>query len=235
MHFERSLKRATYEPWKDKYINYTKLKDLLRDDGSDAGSAAGVDDGEDWSEKDEEAFVEELINVQLEKVHSFQSDTVSILQERTSDCEAKLDPVVVKGVGKEDEKELETELDEDSKNILRDVLKKLDGITNEMNELEKYSRINYTGFLKAAKKHDRRRGHAYRVMPIMRVRLSELPFNKEDFSPLLFRLSTMYSFCRARLESKDKSRSYSDTSIGSVKFTSHKCMSLHHMSSPKSS
>ena len=36
------------------------------------------------------------------------------------------------------------------------------------------------GFLKAAKKHDRKRGHAYRVRPLMQVRLAELPFNKED-------------------------------------------------------
>lgn len=231
MHFERSLKRAIYEPWKGQYIDYSKLKSLLRDDGSDAGSAAGADDGEDWTEKDEEKFVEELINVQLEKVHSFQSSTVQKLRERTSACEAQLDPVVTKGKGKEDEDKKETELDEEAKKTLRDVLKKLDGITGEMNELEKYSRINYTGFMKAAKKHDRRRGQGYRVMPIMRVRLAELPFNKEDFSPLLFRLSTMYSFCRERLEDndKDKSRRFSENTIGSERFVSHKCTYWTHI------
>lgn len=221
MHFERFLQRAQYKPWADQYIDYSKLKNLLRDDGSDAGSAVGADDGEDWSEKDEQSFVEELINVQLEKVHNFQSSTVQSLRERTSTCEAQLDPVVSQGKAKEGEQEKDVEIGDSVKETLQDVLKKLDGITGEMNELEKYSRINYTGFLKAAKKHDRRRGQAYRVMPIMRVRLSELPFNKEDFSPLLFRLSTMYSFCRQHLETKP--RTFSENSMGSERFTSHKC------------
>lgn len=223
MHFEKSLKRATYAPWKDKYIDYQKLKGLLRDDGSDAGSAVGADDGEDWTERDEEAFVQELINVQLEKVHSFQADTVSKLREQTSSCEADLDPIVTLGKTDGEEAQKEVALDEDGKKRLRDVLQRLDGVTGEMNELEKYSRINYTGFLKAAKKHDRRRGQSYRVMPIMRVRLGELPFNKEDFSPLLFRLSTMYSFCRGRLGSQEKTRTFSEHSIGSSEFTSYKC------------
>ena len=63
-----------------------------------------------------------------------------------------------------------------------------DSITKQINELEKYSRINYTGFLKAAKKHDRRRGSQYRVRPLLQVRLAALPFNVENYSPLLHRL-----------------------------------------------
>lgn len=106
---------------------------------------------------------------------------------------------------------------------MKETKSKLDSFTKEMNELEKFSRINYTGFLKAAKKHDRRRGNSYRVMPIMRVRLSELPFNKEDYSPLLFRISTMYSFIRQHLESADKPRTFSEYSISVDHFTSHKC------------
>lgn len=100
MHFERSLKKSIYPAWADQYIDYQKLKALLHDDGSDAGSVAGDDD---WTEKDEEAFVEELINVQLEKVHHFQSSTIQTLRDRVAECETKLDGVAAKDKGKEDE------------------------------------------------------------------------------------------------------------------------------------
>jgi len=223
MHFERSLKRTIYAPWRDQYIDYPKLKDLLRDNGSDDGSA---DEGDQWTDEDEGKFVEELVNVQLEKVANFQSSTLQNLRERAADCEAKLEPIVNKSKeeGEGDDVPSEVQLDEGTKKTLQDVLKELDGITEEMNELEKYSRINYTGFLKATKKHDRRRGASYRVRPLMQVRLAALPFNKEDYSPLLFRLSTMYSFARQQLE-EGKSRSFSESQSGSMDkgYTTHKC------------
>ena len=226
MHFERNLKRSIYPPWKDKYIDYQKLKKLLRDDGSDAGSTTAKQDPDDqWTDEDEGAFVEELVNVQLEKVHKFQSSTIEGLRDRTSACEAELDKVAV------DEKQGEGEnatssntLDEETTKILQDVLHKLDSITKEMNELEKFSRINYTGFMKATKKHDRKRGHAYRVRPLMQVRLSALPFNKEDYAPLLFRLSTMYTFVRQRLgASNAHSSADSISQAESETFSSHRC------------
>jgi len=205
MHFERSLKRATYSPWKDQYVDYAKLKRLLRDNGSDNGNSDHEEDA--WTEEDEGAFVEELVNVQLEKVHSFQSKTVQQLRERTAACESKLEPFTSTKEG-EDRNNIDTP---EAKETLRKVLVELDGITKEMNELEKYSRINYTGFLKATKKHDRKRGGAYRIRPLMQVRLAALPFNKEDYSPLLFRLSTMYNFVREHLENVSKRMSVAES------------------------
>lgn len=231
MHFERSLTRATYDPWKDQYIDYAKLKRLLRDNGSDAGAADEEED--EWTEQDEGAFVEELVNVQLEKVHSFQTEKVQRLRERTSACEAKLDPytkhVTVDGdTGEADRNEGNTSAEgAEAQEIFNGVLGELDSITKEMNELEKYSRINYTGFLKATKKHDRKRGAAYRIRPLMQVRLAALPFNKEDYSPLLFRLSTMYTFVREQLETVGKRHSIApsqaESPVGPDEYRSQKC------------
>lgn len=141
------------------------------------------------TEEDESAFVEELVNVQLEKVNTFQVKTYKQLQGRTSLCESSLEKIV------EDEQGVDghAEADEQMKaETLSEVLKELDSIINEINELEKYSRFNFTGFLKAAKKHDRRRGTNYRVRPLLQVRLAALPFNTEDYSPLLYRLVISY-------------------------------------------
>ena len=191
MRFGKTLRNSIYEPWAANYIDYAKLKRLLREDDPSER------EGQGWTEDDEGKFVEELVNVQLEKVNAFQAETYKGLRERTSDCEARLEKEVgPKSEDKEaagqtddqDEKQAEKQDEkspEDGK--LQEVLKELDGITKEISELEKYSRINYTGFLKAVKKHDRRRGSKYKIRPLVQVRLAALPFNSEDYSPLLYR------------------------------------------------
>ena len=188
MHFEETLKKSIYKPWKFNYIDYAKLKRLLRDDdnAADDGSRGKIgDEKKIWTEADEGAFVEELVNVQLERVNAFQADTYSALQERTSKCEARLEPLLAHGdkpAGSND-----IAVNENKEKELDGILGELDGISREISELEKYSRINYTGFLKAAKKHDRKRGSNYKVRPLLQVRLAALPFNSEDYSPLLYR------------------------------------------------
>lgn len=189
MRFGKTLRNTVYGPWAGKYIDYHKLKVLLREQDV-TGDASDSEDSE-WTEQDEEAFVQELINVQLDKVNAFQVETSRQLRERTSTCEAKLRPLAP------DADQENPEISEDErKSIASDVLQELDRITKEVSELEKYSRINFTGFLKAAKKHDRKRGARYRVKPLLQVRLSQLPFNSEDYSPLVRRLSVMYTFVR---------------------------------------
>ena len=90
---------------------------------------------------------------------------------------------------------------EESRTVLKNTLKELDDITFYINQLQKFSRINFTGFLKAAKKHDRRtrgteekgkkkangEGGGPVVRPLLQVRLSALEFNKEVYSPMLYR------------------------------------------------
>ena len=210
MLFGRTLRAQTYPPWQDKYIDYGKLKTLLRED--EKTSQGG--EAREWTEQDEEDFVEELINVQLDKVNQFQTDTYKSVRDRTSECEAKLEPVAVSSKDGQDPK--------DAKAVAEEILKELDSISKEVSELEKYARINFTGFLKAAKKHDRKRGTRYRVRPILQVRLSQLPFHSEDYSPLLYRLSTMYSFARQTLSGPE---SRTESSVGPrprETYTAHK-------------
>ena len=185
MKFGKTLQSSTYEPWRVNYIDYGKLKSLLRENDSESG------DTTQWTDEDEGRFVEELVNVQLEKVNAFHVETLKALRDRTAACEAMLEEFRSSSEAKYhggDSGGSRAELTEDAS---RRVLKDLDGISKEMNELAKYSRINYTGFLKAAKKHDRRRGSNYKVRPLLQVRLSALPFNSEDYSPLLYRYETL--------------------------------------------
>lgn len=221
MRFGKTLKNTVYPPWKGKYIDYTKLKTLLREHDVTGEDASDSDEGQ-WTEQDEESFVQELLNVQMDKVNSFQSETSKQLRERTSACETRLRPLAPSG----DQEPVVLE-EKEKRNLAAEVLQELDSITKEVSELEKYSRINFTGFLKAAKKHDRKRGTHYRVMSLVQVRLTQLPFNSEDYSPLFHRLSVMYSFVRETLTQeivqapKEPERGFGHDYYSSYKFWVH--------------
>ncbi|KAL6234282.1 hypothetical protein BDW75DRAFT_171387 [Aspergillus navahoensis] len=214
MRYGKTLRNSIYPPWSKSYIDYNKLKRLLRERdviGDDSDTDAT------WTEQDEEAFVQELLNVQLDKVNAFQVQTSQQLRERTTACEDKLRPLA------QTEGDTPAIAEEDRIRIASEVLAELDGITKEVSELEKYSRINFTGFLKAAKKHDRKRGARYRVKPLLQVRLSQLPFNSEDYSPLVRRLSVVYSFVREILSTKspEPEPGFGQDNYSSYKFWVH--------------
>ncbi|GAM33334.1 polyphosphate synthetase [Talaromyces pinophilus] len=217
MRFGKTLKASIYPPWEGKYIDYAKLKGLLRErelEGDDSDSET-----QPWTELDEESFVQELINVQLDKVNAFQSEMSQQLRDRTNACEAKLMPLARKSTGDKDEAS-----EDKRKEIANELVGELDQITREVSELEKYSRINFSGFLKAAKKHDRKRGARYRIRPLLQVRLSQLSFNSEDYSPLLHRLSAMYTFTRQilGLEIPENQETSGDNRLGHDAYVSYK-------------
>ena len=202
MKFGKSLIKAQYVPWKQHYLDYNKLKSFLREDDAD----------EPWEDEDEQRFVDELVNIQLEKVNSFQTATHKSLIERTSQCESKLEKLIG-----------QTENSKDKESELTSGLKELDSIREEINRLERFSRINYTGALKAAKKHDRRRGEHYKVRPLLQVRLASMSFTSEDYSTLLYRLSAMYAFVRQQLDGNlERAMSDGETPQRIIKYTSYK-------------
>ncbi|KAK4167343.1 VTC domain-containing protein [Cladorrhinum sp. PSN259] len=186
MRFGKTLRQSVYPPWKDKYIDYAKLKSILREDKPD-------DEDEPWTEDDENRFCDEIFNTQLEKVAQFQAEKVEELRQRVDAAFDKLKELPPGEEGKQ-------KSDEETQK-LKNMEGELDTIMNEVKELQKYSNLNYTGFLKIVKKHDRKRGDRYKIRPIMQVSLSQRPFNSEQaYSPLLNKLSLMYFAIRQQLE-----------------------------------
>ena len=211
MRFGRTLRTSVYPPWKDEYIDYAKLKDLLREDAEDDPT---------WTEEDENKFCEEILNVQLEKVAAFQASTFQSLEQRTNKAGEKL-------------RELAPEEGRPKGEIttgrFKEIEAELDSIINETKELKRYSNINYTGFLKIVKKHDRKRGNSYKIRPMLQIRLLKRPFNSEQgYSPLLNKLSTMYFVVRQQLdETADPATATSSDSQSQMqngeKYTAYKC------------
>ncbi|KAM0508571.1 Phosphate metabolism transcription protein [Verticillium nonalfalfae] len=197
MRFGKTLRESVYAPWKDKYIDYAKLKSLLREDKYE-------DEDVPWTEEDESRFCDEIFNTQLEKVAEFQEKTVEGLRERVDAAFEKLKDMVPAEDSTDrsaDDKAKRQALTAQQKQQLKGLEAELDRITNEIGELKKYSNINYTAFLKIVKKHDRKRGGRYKVRPMMQLSLSRRPFNSEQgYSPLLNKLSILYYALRQQLE-----------------------------------
>ena len=76
MKFGKTLRESVYGPWKDKYIDYDKLKTLLRERSDE--------DDVEWTEDDEKRFCDEMFNVQLEKVTRFQETTFTSIRDRVN-------------------------------------------------------------------------------------------------------------------------------------------------------
>ncbi|CAN3360123.1 vacuolar transporter chaperone complex subunit 2 [Diutina catenulata] len=197
MLFANKLENEMYPPWKEYYMNYTNLKKLLKE---------GVILQNNWTEQDEQNFVAAL-DADLDKVFSFQvkqfedlNGQLNVLQAQTESADKKFDA-----------DKFSTKLDE---------------ILNLAQELEHFQRINYTGFTKIVKKHDRIHSN-YSVKPLLNVRLKSLPFHSEDYSPLLYKVGTLFSFLRDNYgvsESLAKLSSFNDasnTEFQSFKFWVH--------------
>lgn len=216
MRFGKTLRNSIYPPWKDQYMDYGKLKSLLREDEEENDGA--------WTADDENRFSDEILNVQLEKVAAFQAATFQKLEQRANEAGEKLRDLLPEGEGGRKAK------GDITTGRLKEIEEELDNIINETKELKKYSNINYTGFLKIVKKHDRKRGNNYKMRPMLQMTLSKRPFNSEQgYSPLLNKLSMMYFVVRQQLdEGPDQpvvapSSDAQSQTLNGEKYTAYKC------------
>ena len=212
MRFGETLRNSVYPPWKGEYIDYANLKSMLRESNGE--------DDQPWTEDDENKFCDEIFNVQLGKVADFQASTFKVLEDRTNKAGVKL-------------RDLAPEEGKKPGDIttgrFKEIEEELDSIINATKELKKYSSINYTGFLKIVKKHDRKRGNNYKIRPMMQIALSKRPFNSEQgYAPLLNNLSMMYFVVHQQLdEGADpagaaSTNAQSETQNGE-RYTAYKC------------
>lgn len=184
--FERKLGKEIYEPWRDYYLNYIKLKKLLKEEVIIKNA---------WTETDEQNFVSAL-DSDLEKVYTFQVNTYDDLNEQLNELQASTESA--------------------SPNFdVQKFTSKLELVLELTQELNHFQRLNYTGFTKIVKKHDRLHP-SYSVKPLLNVRLKNLPFHSEDYSPLLFKISALFQFLRDNYDvdqSLSKLSSFNDESV----------------------
>lgn len=192
MLFGVRLSNEIFPPWADYYIGYDKLKKLMKESAvPDSGSKKNIKgkDAEEFTDRDENIFVSAL-DSELEKVYTFQTSQYNQLLKRIEEVENKVSSMNLEDAAGSKDKFDWTGLQTELENIL-----------SESKELDHFARLNFTGFQKIVKKHDRIHPNYSSVKALLSIRLKELPFHSEDYSPLLHRISNLYSFLRENISS----------------------------------
>ncbi|KAK3939677.1 vacuolar transporter chaperone 4 [Diplogelasinospora grovesii] len=179
MKFGEQLRSSVIREYQWYYIDYDGLKAELKQRR-----------GEEWTEEDERRFVSKL-EAELDKVHTKQQVKAMEISRRIAVSEREVRDVVnrlnERGLGRDDgpsEEEFML-LEEDLSDIIADV-----------HDLAKFVQLNYTGFYKIIKKHDKLTG--WHLKPVFEARLKAKPFYKENYDASVVKLSRLYDLVRTR-------------------------------------
>ncbi|OAD81026.1 hypothetical protein PHYBLDRAFT_74576 [Phycomyces blakesleeanus NRRL 1555(-)] len=168
MKFGSQLKETIYPEWQAAYLDYDGLKKKLRKAEKDRP----------FTEKDETEFVE-MLDSNLEKVYAFHKEKMEEIRRNTDEAVETAASQIPSHDSVEEMGRIQGHINE---------------IADDINRLSRFSRLNYTGFLKIVKKHDRHTNYVLR--PMFMVRLNQCPFWNEDNDALLIKLSELFSKIR---------------------------------------
>ncbi|KAJ1514406.1 vacuolar transporter chaperone [Coelomomyces lativittatus] len=171
MKFGVHLKSVQLPVWRYYYIDYDSLKKKIKSMSKE---------GKDCPIEVESEFVEYLTR-ELNKVASFQFVKSGELHRRAEHCEAIITNIYANVKSMDP-----IRLDRVEEEIQR--------ITLETNHLSRFTRLNYTGFLKILKKHDKHT--SFELKPMFIAELNARPFFRENFDEIILKLSLLYDTIR---------------------------------------
>ncbi|ODQ57352.1 hypothetical protein WICANDRAFT_35773 [Wickerhamomyces anomalus NRRL Y-366-8] len=177
MKFGEHLKSSLIRDYNFYYISYDDLKKELK---------SGLkSNGNKWSTELEENFLTSL-EAELDKIYTFQKVKGAEITRRIKDSEQSVNEVI----GSIDTENPPLEQD------FEDLEEELSDVIADVHDLAKFTRLNYTGFQKIIKKHDKQTG--WNLKPIFQVRLDAKPFFKENYDSMVVKISTLYDLVRTR-------------------------------------
>ncbi|SPO00796.1 probable VTC4 - Protein controls Sec18p/NSF-dependent priming of SNAREs and HOPS [Cephalotrichum gorgonifer] len=193
MKFGEQLHASIIPEYQWFYLDYDGLKQLLK---SSSGPIATWKDskgrdytGQRWVDEDETRFVRKL-EEELDKVFTKQKVKSLEITRRIQVSERDVLDVVSRlndrgtgnhGPGEEEFIALEQ--------VLSDII-------TDVHDLAKFVQVNYTGFYKIVKKHDKMTG--WYIRPLFDTRLKAKPFYKGDYDASVVKLSKLYDLVRTR-------------------------------------
>ncbi|KIW05472.1 uncharacterized protein PV09_03359 [Verruconis gallopava] len=194
MRFGYQLKTSLIQNWYYHYIDYEGLKDALKTDYVTPPTKDNPKPKrKPWSEEDEQRFVD-LLEAELDKVFTFQKVKSQEIVKRIKASEVEVKNVVAQadqqqaGNGRHADASLEEDfmlLEEDLSDIIADV-----------HDLARFTQLNYTGFQKIIKKHDKLT--SWHLKPVFAARLRAKPFFKDNYDAFIVKLSKLYDLVRTR-------------------------------------
>ncbi|KAG2181398.1 hypothetical protein INT43_008981 [Umbelopsis isabellina] len=191
MKFGEHLRKQRLPQWRFFYLDYDGLKAVLKDGSSQEA---------EWTSKDDQQFVDRLIT-ELDKVHSFHALKHGEIQRRIRSCQRRIQTL--------------SNSPHPALSEYLSIQNEITDITCEVQELFWYTRLNYTGFLKIVKKHDRYASHAPRLREQFLMALHNRPFYRSEvFSQLTAELASLYD--HARINSASSFNSFASMTPPSI-------------------
>lgn len=175
--FGEHLKRSLIREYSYYYISYDDLKKEMQE-------SKEANRGE-WNQDLETQFFQSL-EAELDKVYTFCRVKHNEALRRIKEAKEQ----VTAAVRSLDTNVPATELD------FQILEEELSDIIADVHDLAKFSRLNYTGFQKIIKKHDK--VTKFVLKPVFQVRMDAKPFFKENYDELVVSISQLYDIVRTR-------------------------------------
>lgn len=153
MKFGEQLRSSVIKEYQWYYINYDELKEQLLGAPVSSSKDSPQVKRRKWTEQDEAAFFAKL-EVELDKVYTKQKVKLSEIDRRLASAKREVDDVVARmnARGPVGGDETDTDAPTEEEFMLLD--EDLSDIAADVNDLAKFTQLNYTGFEKIIKKHD---------------------------------------------------------------------------------
>ncbi|RAK96340.1 putative vacuolar transporter chaperone (Vtc4) [Aspergillus ibericus CBS 121593] len=201
MRFGEHLRSSMIKEYYWYYIAYEDLKKALKTGYVTEPTPENArPDRQPWSEDDEKHFVT-LLESELDKVFNFQRIKSAEIARRIQASETEVNDVVSRldsssssrsDSASNSRSHRRPPSDEDFL-MLEQVLS---DIIADVHDLAKFTQLNYTGFQKIIKKHDKQTG--WHLRPVFAARLNAKPFFNDNYDALVVKLSKLYDLVRTK-------------------------------------
>ncbi|KAJ5888662.1 hypothetical protein N7495_008703 [Penicillium taxi] len=189
-HLQSSMIRE-YHPY---YIAYDELKKALKTDFVTQPTPDNLKPARrDWTEDDETHFVT-LLESELEKVFIFQKQKSEEIVERIKASEVDVNEVVSLLDNQTGARRHPAPPPTDDDFLRLEQI--LSDIIADVHDLAKFTQLNYTGFQKIIKKHDKET--QWHLKPVFAARLNAKPFFKDNYDAFVIKLSKLYDLVRTK-------------------------------------
>ncbi|KAI1611616.1 VTC domain-containing protein [Exophiala viscosa] len=189
MKFGQQLQQSLIKDYYWHYIAYDELKNALKKPFINGKSG----EREPWTDDDEANFIR-MLEAELDKVYTFQKLKSQEIISRIKSSEGEVKHVLDSQEQQQGASDSET--DSDLENDFDLLEQDLSDIIADVHDLAKFTQLNYTGFQKIIKKHDKQTELILR--PSFATRLKAKPFFQDNYDAFIVKLSKLYDLVRTR-------------------------------------
>ncbi|OGE52726.1 hypothetical protein PENARI_c009G09297 [Penicillium arizonense] len=198
MRFGEYLRSSMIKEYYPYYIAYDELKKALKTDFVDEPTSDNTKPArKEWTEDDETQFVS-LLESELEKVFLFQKRKSEEIVDRIQESELEVNDVVSRLENTADARRssIRPSRPPPTDSDFLQLEQTLSDIIADVHDLAKFTQLNYTGFQKIIKKHDKET--QWYLKPVFAARLKAKPFFKDNYDAFVVKLSKLYDLVRTK-------------------------------------